>query len=39
MEFSYQDFADIVAANETFVQGFQHSELTGTARRGLAIVT
>ena len=39
MEFSYQDFADIVAANETFVQGFQHSELTGTARKGLAIIT
>ena len=37
MEFSHQDFADIVAANETFVQGFQHSELTGTARKGLAI--
>ena len=39
MEFSHQDFADIVAANETFVQGFQHSELTGTARKGLAIIT
>ena len=39
MEFSYQDFADIVAANETFVQGFQHSELTGTARKGLEIIT
>jgi carbonic anhydrase len=33
------DFSDIVAANESFVQGFQHSELTGTARKGLAIIT
>ena len=39
MEFSHQDFADIVSANETFVQSFQHSELTGTARKGLAIIT
>ena len=37
--FPNSEFADVLAANETFVQGFQHSELTGTARRGLAIVT
>ena len=37
--FPNSEFSDILAANETFVQGFQHSELTGTARRGLAIVT
>jgi carbonic anhydrase len=32
-------FADILSANSLFVNGFQHSELTGTARKGLAIVT
>ena len=37
--FPLDNFADIVSANETFVQGFQHSELTGTARKGLAIIT
>lgn len=37
--FPQSEFADIVSANETFVQGFQHSELTGTARKGLAIIT
>jgi carbonic anhydrase len=37
--FPFDDFSDIVSANETFVQSFQHSELTGTARRGLAIIT
>ena len=37
--FPNSEFSDILAANETFVQGFQHSELTGTARKGLAIVT
>ena len=37
--FPKSEFSDILAANETFVQGFQHSELTGTARRGLAIIT
>ena len=37
--FPQSEFSDIVSANETFVKGFQHSELTGTARRGLAIVT
>ena len=37
--FPFDSFADIVSANETFVEDFQHSELTGTARKGLAIVT
>jgi carbonic anhydrase len=37
--FPFDSFADIFSANETFVEGFQHSELTGTARKGLAIVT
>jgi carbonic anhydrase len=37
--FPFDDFSDIVSANETFVQSFRHSELTGTARRGLAIIT
>ena len=37
--FPLDNFSDIVSANETFVEGFQHSELTGTARKGLAIVT
>ena len=37
--FPQSEFSDIVSANESFVQGFQHSELTGTARKGLAIIT
>jgi carbonic anhydrase len=37
--FPLDSFADIISANETFVEGFQHSELTGTARKGLAIIT
>ena len=32
-------FEDILSANSQFANGFQHSELTGTALRGLAIVT
>ena len=32
-------FSDVVNANSLYVQSFQHSELTGTARKGLAIVT
>ena len=38
-EFPKDHFADILTANSQFVNGFQHSELTGTARKGLAIVT
>ena len=37
--FPQSEFSDIVSANKTFVEGFQHSELTGTARMGLAIIT
>ncbi len=37
--FPQSDFSDVLSANESFVQGFQHSELTGTARKGLAIIT
>ncbi len=38
-EFPKSHFADIISANTKFVNGFQHSDLTGTARKGLAIVT
>jgi len=37
--FPKDQFADIISANSRFVNEFQHSELTGTARKGLAIVT
>jgi carbonic anhydrase len=39
MSFPSHEFWDVLSANEQFVSGFEHSELTGTARRGLAIVT
>jgi carbonic anhydrase len=39
MSFPYEDFSDVLASNASFVRGFEHSELTGTARKGLAIVT
>ena len=39
MLFPHSDFSDVIRANELFVTGFQHSELTGTAKKGLAIVT
>ncbi len=39
MSFPNEEFADVLLANEMFVLGFKHSELTGTARKGLAIVT
>jgi carbonic anhydrase len=39
MEFPVSDFADVLGSNDEFVRGFRHSELTGTARKGLAIVT
>ena len=38
-KFPINDFADVLNANSLFVDHFEHSELTGTARRGLAIVT
>ena len=37
--FPNEQFADIVSANSQFVNEFKHSGLTGTARKGLAIVT
>ena len=37
--FPKNQFEDILSANSHFANGFQHSELTGTALRGLAIVT
>ena len=37
--FPSEQFADVLAANTIFSSEFQHSELTGTARKGLAIVT
>ena len=37
--FPTNHFADILSANAAFVETFQHSSLTGTAKQGLAIVT
>jgi carbonic anhydrase len=37
--FPKDQFADILFSNTQFVNDFQHSDLTGTARKGLAIVT
>ena len=37
--FPNSEFADVLAANSLFVNGFQYSELTGIARKSLAIVT
>ena len=39
MSFPHSEFSDVLSANEQFVTGFHHSELTGIAKRGLAIVT
>ena len=39
MDFPFGEFRDLLSANEKFVSGFEYSELTGTARKGLAIVT
>jgi len=39
MAFPRDEFSDVLASNASFVSDFQDSELTGTARRGLAIVT
>ena len=39
MSFPTDIFADVLRANDSFVEEFQHSGLTGTARKGLAIVT
>ena len=37
--FPHNVFSDIISANSKFIENFQNSELTGTARKGLAIVT
>lgn len=37
--FPNDKFGDVMSANSEFAKGFQHSELTGTALKGLAIVT
>ena len=39
MLFPHSDFSDALSANKQFSSSFRHSELTGTARKGLAIVT
>ena len=39
MNFPIDDFTDVINANEVFVNHFDHSGLTGTAQKGLAIVT
>ena len=39
MNFPFDDFRELLTANQEFVSGFQHSELTGTAKKGLAIIT
>jgi carbonic anhydrase len=39
MSFPISEFSDIVSANASFVKDFKHSGLTGTARKGLAIIT
>ena len=38
-KFPLDAFADVVAANSKFVSSFEDENLTGTARKGLAIVT
>jgi len=37
--FPHEDFADIISANAEYVKTFEHTDLTGEAARGLAIVT
>ena len=37
--FPHDDFADVVAANNGFAERFAGSQLTGVAKRGLAVVT
>ena len=38
-KFPNEKFSDVLGANSKFVSNFLHSDLTGTALRGLAIVT
>lgn len=37
--FPLETFADVLSANQSFVGSFANTDLTGTAKRGLAIVT
>ena len=37
--FPYDEFADALAANHEYIKTFKYSGLTGTAQKGLAIVT
>ena len=37
--FPHDTFADVLSANRAFVGSYPNSDLTGTAKRGLAIVT
>ena len=39
MSFPHNEFSDVLLANEQFALSFQHSKLTGTAKKELAIVT
>ena len=37
--FPHESFKDALAANDEYIKTFKYSDLTGTAQRGLAIVT
>ena len=37
--FPHEQFDDLLAANTEYTKSFQYSELTGSAAKGLAIVT
>ena len=39
MAFPHSELSDVLNANKQFASGFRHSELTGTAKERLAIVT
>ena len=38
-KFPFDEFADALAANDEYIKDFKYSGLTGTAQKGLAIVT
>lgn len=38
-KFPFDEFADALAANDEYIKTFKYSGLTGTAQKGLAIVT
>ena len=37
--FPHEAFADVLSSNSHYAEGFEHTDLTGRAARGLAIVT